>query len=101
MGYVHVHESIIHLSCTSVQVRTIVDKSTKELSMEKTLKELDNTWSDMEFENELHTRTRLKLLKTNEELIETLEDNQVLYNTCTCSVFIYYFLGPTSKYDDF
>ena len=56
--------------------------------MEKTLKELDNTWSDMEFENELHTRTGLKLLKTNEELIETLEDNQVLYNIFTCTMYM-------------
>ena len=68
--------------------------------MEKTLKELDNTWSDMEFENELHTRTGLKLLKTNEELIETLEDNQVtcmymyMYKYCryTCAVHVHYTL---------
>lgn len=45
--------------------------------MEKTLKELDKTWSEMEFEHEDHSRTGLKLLKTSEELIETLEDNQV------------------------
>lgn len=45
--------------------------------MEKTLKELNKTWSDMEFELEPHSRTGLNLLKTSEELIETLEDNQV------------------------
>ena len=45
--------------------------------MEKTLKELNKTWSDMEFETELHSRTGMNLLKTSEELIETLEDNQV------------------------
>lgn len=54
-----------------------MDKATKELSMEKTLKELDKTWIEMEFESEDHSRTGLKLVKTNEELIETLEDNQV------------------------
>lgn len=48
--------------------------------MEKTQKELDETWSSMEFESELHTRTGLKLLKTNETLIETLEENQVRKN---------------------
>ena len=58
-------------------VQTLVDKATKELSMEKTLKEMDVTWSQMEFENELHQRTGLKLLKSSEELIETLEENQV------------------------
>ena len=59
------------------EVHNIVDKATKELSMEKTLKELDKTWSEMEFEHEKHTRTGLSLLKTTEELIETLEENQV------------------------
>lgn len=54
-----------------------MDKATKELSMEKTLKELDKTWKEMEFESEDHTRTGLKLMKTSEELIEILEDNQV------------------------
>ena len=58
-----------------------MDKATKELSMEKTLKELDKTWKEMEFENEDHTRTGLKLLKTSEELIEILEDNQVRKET--------------------
>ena len=59
------------------QVRNIVDKATKELSMEKTLREMDSTWAGMEFESEEHPRTGVKLLKSSEELIETLEDNQV------------------------
>ena len=62
------------------EVHNIVDKATKELSMEKTLKELDKTWSEMEFEHESHARTGLSLLKTTEELIETLEENQVMKN---------------------
>lgn len=70
-------------------MRNIVDKATKELSMEKTLKELDKTWSEMEFESEDHSRTGLKLLKATEELIETLEDNQVtqfIYCTVKCEM---------------
>ena len=59
------------------EVRNIVDKASKELSMEKTLGELDVTWSQMEFENETHNRTGYKMLKSSEELVETLEDNQV------------------------
>ncbi len=31
----------------------------------------------MEFDHEKHPRTQLTLLKASEELIETLEDNQV------------------------
>ena len=59
------------------EVRNIVDKATKELSMEKTLKEMQVTWSHMEFDNEVHSRTGYKILKSSEELIEILEDNQV------------------------
>jgi len=61
------------------EVRGIVDKATKELSMEKVLAELNNTWSVMEVEYEPHYRTSISLLKTSEELIETLEDNQVIF----------------------
>lgn len=59
------------------EVRNIVDKAVKEMSMEKVLKELDSTWTAMEFEHEKHPRTNITMLKTSEELIETLEDNQV------------------------
>ena len=59
------------------EVRNIVDKAVKEMSMEKVLKELDVTWSTMEFEHEKHPRTGITMLKASEEVIETLEDNQV------------------------
>jgi dynein heavy chain len=59
------------------EVRGIVDKAVKEMSMEKVLKELDVTWATMEFEHESHPRRKITTLKTSEELIETLEDNQV------------------------
>ena len=59
------------------EVRNIVDKASKELSMEKTLKELAVTWGQMEFTHDRHTRTAVMLLTASEELIETLEDNQV------------------------
>ncbi len=77
------------------EVRNIVDKAAKELSMEKTMVELDVTWSQMEFENEEHKRTGYKILRSSEELIETLEDNQVTYpkacvisNICVYCVYI-------------
>lgn len=59
------------------EVRGIVDKATKELGMEKILNELNVTWSTMEFEYEAHIGTNTPIVKANEELIETLEDNQV------------------------
>ena len=45
--------------------------------MEKVLRELDTTWTTMKFETEPHSRTKQALLQPSEELIETLEDNQV------------------------
>lgn len=59
------------------EVKNIVDKAVKEMSMEKTLKDLNTTWSGMEFEQEVHKRTGCILLRASEELIETLEENQV------------------------
>ena len=41
------------------------------------MQELDVTWAQMEFGHEVHQRTSLKLISASEELIETLEDNQV------------------------
>ena len=47
--------------------------------MEKVLRELDTTWTTMKFDTEPHSRTKQALLQPSEELIETLEDNQVEY----------------------
>lgn len=60
------------------EVKNIVDKAVKEMSMEKILRELNTTWSTMEFQQEEHTRTGCTLLRASEELIETLEENQVM-----------------------
>lgn len=62
------------------EVKNIVDKAVKEMSMEKTLKDLNHTWSSMEFEQEIHPRTGCVLLRASEELIETLEENQVKHH---------------------
>jgi len=59
------------------EVKNIVDKAVKEMSMEKVLRDLHVTWSTLEFEQEKHARTGCMLLRASEELIETLEDNQV------------------------
>lgn len=59
------------------EVKNIVDKAVKEMSMEKVLKELHNTWDTLEFGKEMHERTKLNVLKISEETIEMLEENQV------------------------
>lgn len=61
------------------EVKNIVDKAVKEMSMEKYLRELNVIWSKMEFEKEIHPRTNVVLLRASEELIETLEENQVVH----------------------
>lgn len=45
--------------------------------MEKIIRELDATWTTMKFDTEPHLRTKQALLQPTDELIETLEDNQV------------------------
>ena len=76
------------------EVRNIVDKASKELSMEKTLGELEVTWSQMEFENETHNRTGYKMLRSSEELVETLEDNQVMQSRAFAFTIIYMYHNP-------
>ena len=90
------------------EVLGIVDKAVKEMSMEKVLKELEVTWAAMEFEHEKHNRTGLTMLKASEELIETLEDNQVSDNKLTtrCLTYMYapisylhlFLTGSTAKH---
>lgn len=59
--------------------------------MEKTLLDISNVWNHMEFEYEKHQRSDLKLLKVTEELIETLEENQVQVQNMSTSKYIGYF----------
>lgn len=80
------------------EVKNIVDKAVKEMSMEKVLRDLDTTWAAMEFEHEIHLRTKCSLLKASEELIETLEDNQVCLQNLITSKFIAHFLGEVSSW---
>ncbi|CAH1639911.1 unnamed protein product [Spodoptera littoralis] len=78
------------------EVKNIVDKAVKEMSMEKVLKDLHTTWSHLEFEQEVHARTQCTLLRASEELIETLEENQVQLQNLITSKFIAYFLEEVS-----
>jgi len=66
------------------EVKDMVDKAVKEMSMEKVLKELHNTWDTLEFGKETHERTKLNILNISEEAIEMLEENQV----CALSGFL-------------
>uniref|UniRef100_A0A8C0BA58 Dynein axonemal heavy chain 17 n=1 Tax=Buteo japonicus TaxID=224669 RepID=A0A8C0BA58_9AVES len=78
------------------EVRGIVDKAMKESGMEKVLNALDATWATMRFEHEPHTRTGIMLLKSDEVLIETLEDNQVQLQNLMTSKYLAFFLQEVS-----
>ncbi|XP_006898632.1 PREDICTED: LOW QUALITY PROTEIN: dynein heavy chain 9, axonemal [Elephantulus edwardii] len=78
------------------EVRGIVDRAVKEMGMEKTLKELQTTWAGMEFQYEAHPRTCIPLWRSDEDLIEILEDNQVQLQNLMMSKYIAFFLEEVS-----
>ncbi|KFQ06883.1 Dynein heavy chain 17, axonemal, partial [Leptosomus discolor] len=78
------------------EVHGIVDKALKESGMEKVLNALDATWATTQFEHERHARTGIMLLKLDEELIETLEDNQVQLQNLMTSKYTAFFLQEVS-----
>ncbi|TPX33478.1 hypothetical protein SmJEL517_g03633 [Synchytrium microbalum] len=79
-------------------VKVIVDRATKELSMEKILNDLTKTWTTMEFTYEIHESTKTPLLKSSEELIETLEDNQVMLQNMMTSKYVAHFEAQINKW---
>ncbi|KAJ0060498.1 hypothetical protein NL108_014189, partial [Boleophthalmus pectinirostris] len=86
----------LNLHCFEDEVRAIVDRAVKEMSMEKVLTELDSTWTGMQFQFEPHPRTQVLLLRSDEELMETLEDNQVQLQNLMSSKHIAHFLEQVS-----
>ncbi|MEQ2273502.1 Dynein heavy chain 9, axonemal [Xenotaenia resolanae] len=68
------------------------------MGMEKVLSELNSTWTGMHFQYELHHRTQVPLLRMDEELIETLEDNQVQLQNVMSSKYIAHFLDEVSSW---
>ncbi|MCJ8738378.1 hypothetical protein PDJAM_G00035190 [Pangasius djambal] len=88
----------LNLHCFEDEVRAIVDRAVKEMGMEKVLSELDATWTAMEFGYESHPRTSVPLLKADEELVETLEDNQVQLQNLMSSKYIAFFLDEVSSW---
>lgn len=62
------------------------------------LKALDATWSTMEFEHEPHPRTGTMMLKSDEVLVETLEDNQVQLQNLMMSKYLSHFLKEVTSW---
>ncbi|KAF5892934.1 dynein heavy chain 11, axonemal-like, partial [Clarias magur] len=78
------------------EVKNIVDKAVKEMAIEKVLAEIKQTWSVMSLSYETHSSTGTPLLKADENLIETLEDNQVQLQNILMSKHVEYFLVEVS-----
>lgn len=88
----------LHLHKFEEEVKTIVDKSVKEMGMEKVLKDLNNNWKVLEFETDVHERTKLKVVRVSEEILESLEENQVQLQSLMSSKFIAHFLEDVSSW---
>ncbi|KAK6302903.1 hypothetical protein J4Q44_G00272580 [Coregonus suidteri] len=78
------------------EVKIIVDKAVKEMAIEKVLAEITQTWSVMALSYENHPSTETPLLKSDENLIETLEDNQVQLQNILMSKYVEYFQAEVS-----
>uniref|UniRef100_G3NCH8 Dynein, axonemal, heavy chain 9 n=1 Tax=Gasterosteus aculeatus aculeatus TaxID=481459 RepID=G3NCH8_GASAC len=88
----------LNLHCFEEEVRRIVDKAVKEMGMEKVLSELNSTWTGMQFQYEPHHRTQVPLVRSDQELIDTLEDNQVQLQNLMSSKYIGHFLDEVSSW---
>ncbi|KAG7214621.1 hypothetical protein INR49_010513 [Caranx melampygus] len=86
----------LHLHRVEDEVKNIVDKAVKEMAIEKVLAEITHTWSFMSLSYETHTSTGTPLLKADENLIETLEDNQVQLQNILMSKYVEYFQAEVS-----
>ncbi|KAM6210848.1 LOW QUALITY PROTEIN: dynein axonemal heavy chain 11 [Sarcoramphus papa] len=74
------------------EIQSIVDNAVKELDTEKILVELSQTWAAMEFSYEEHHRSRTPLLKSDEQLLETLDNNQIQLQAILKSKYVAYFI---------
>uniref|UniRef100_A0A8D2LWB2 AAA+ ATPase domain-containing protein n=1 Tax=Varanus komodoensis TaxID=61221 RepID=A0A8D2LWB2_VARKO len=79
-------------------VKGIVDKAVKEMTIEKALTEINQTWSVMDFSYEQQHSTDTPLLTSDENLIETLEDNQVQLQNILMSKYVEHFLVEVSSW---
>ena len=75
-----------------------MDKCVKENQMEKTIGELDSTWANLKFDIEIHSRTKISLLKTSDELVETFEDNQVQLQNMSTSKYVGHYLADVTSW---
>ncbi|KAI0984910.1 hypothetical protein GJ496_004664 [Pomphorhynchus laevis] len=81
----------LNLHAYEDQVRDIVEKSIKELSMEKTLNEISALWKSATFDVVEHERTGTSLLVARDDIIESLDDHQNQLQMMATSKYADYF----------
>ncbi|XP_060647178.1 dynein beta chain, ciliary [Drosophila nasuta] len=80
-------------------IKNTVDRAIKEATVTKVLDDIKATWAHLEFELEPHqSRPTVRLLKVSEELIETLDDNQMQLQNISTSKHIEYLLDKLSHW---
>ncbi|GIQ80006.1 dynein heavy chain [Kipferlia bialata] len=72
-------------------VESIVTRANKEQQMEKSLRNLEDTWGQMYFDFDTAKDGKTPLLRPSEELVETLEDHQVVIQNHASSKFVQFF----------
>uniref|UniRef100_A0A8C3NCR8 Dynein-1, subspecies f n=1 Tax=Geospiza parvula TaxID=87175 RepID=A0A8C3NCR8_GEOPR len=86
----------------TVVISDIVGTAIKELSIEKGLKEIIETWENMKFPVEVYTKgteTRGFILGSVEEILETLDDNNANLQSVLGSRFVGPFLSTAQKWE--
>eukprot|EP00906_Rhabdomonas_costata_P031047 RCo043883 len=79
-------------------VANIVEKATKELSIEKNLKKIIDVWENMAFTYERNETLNIHLLGPIDDIIEVLEDNNNLLQTMQANRFVEYFIEQVTKW---
>ena len=80
------------------EVHNLVDKACKEMQMQKMIKTLETAWKTMEFQHYTHSRTGNTIIKGSEDLVETLEENQVQLQGMMNSKYIAHFYEEISQW---
>ncbi|XP_038008579.1 dynein heavy chain 10, axonemal [Motacilla alba alba] len=86
----------------TVVISDIVGTAIKELGIEKGMKEIIETWENMKFPVEVYTKgteTRGFILGSVEEILETLDDNNVNLQSVLGSRFVGPFLSSAQKWE--
>ena len=86
------------LNISSIAGSLKIDQAKHEARMESTLKKLEETYSQVEFETSQHKDTDIYLLKVNGGDLDQLEEDQVSVNAMLSSRFLATFEGKCSHW---